>query len=510
MHGFEDQPTSLPDDPNDKRPWYLTLTKYHWFVLLVAALGWLFDCLDQQLFVLARPAVMASLVKPLTPEETEKETTIRRSNAGNIATSVFLAGWALGGVFFGVLGDRIGRAKTMMITILLYSLFTGLSALSVGVYDFALYRFLTGLGVGGEFAVGIALVAEVMPARARPYALGMLQALSAIGNVTAAFINLGLGVAEEAGMPYSPWRIMFCIGALPALLALVIRGRLKEPEQWQKANTSSVVSSKSGSYAELFGHPVWRKHALLGLLLACSGVIGLWAVGFFAPDLMRVVQRPEITRRVYETKIAEAKAAGETAKVADLELLMTAATDTSSNLEITPALKPLKEEADKSISGQLAKWGSYTSLMINFGAFFGMFGFGYVAQIIGRRPTFVIAFIAAFLSTAAVFAYLKDFNQLFLLAPLMGFCQLSLFAGYAIYFPELFPTHLRSTGTSFCYNVGRFLAAGGPLVKSYLEGLFVDTSDPLRYAGVAMCTVFLVGLLAIPFLPETKGKPLPE
>jgi len=189
---------------------------------------------------------------------------------------------------------------------------------------------------------------------------------------------------------------------------------------------------------------------------------------------------------------------------------MTAATDTSSNLEITPALKPLKEEADKSISGQLAKWGSYTSLMINFGAFFGMFGFGYVAQIIGRRPTFVIAFIAAFLSTAAVFAYLKDFNQLFLLAPLMGFCQLSLFAGYAIYFPELFPTHLRSTGTSFCYNVGRFLAAGGPLVKSYLEGLFVDTSDPLRYAGVAMCTVFLVGLLAIPFLPETKGKPLPE
>ncbi len=114
-----------------------------------------------------------------------------------------------------MLGDRIGRAKTMMMTILLYSLFTGLSALSVGVYDFALYRFLTGLGVGGEFAVGVALVAEVMPAKARPFTLGLLQALSAVGNISAAFINLGFGIAEEQGLVSSPWRIMFMIGAVP-------------------------------------------------------------------------------------------------------------------------------------------------------------------------------------------------------------------------------------------------------------------------------------------------------
>jgi MFS-type transporter involved in bile tolerance (Atg22 family) len=92
----------------------------------------------------------------------------------------------------------------------------------------------------------------------------------------------------------------------------------------------------------------------------------------------------------------------------------------------------------------------------------------------------------------------------------MGFCQLSLFGGYAVYFPELFPTRLRSTGVSFCYNVGRFVAAVGPLVKMWLNEVFKETAEPLRYAGVTMCLVFLVGLVVLPFLPETLGKPLPE
>ena len=124
---------------------------------------------------------------------------MERRPAGDYATSIFIAGWAAGGLFFGMLGDRIGRAKTMVITVLMYSLFTGLSSFSRTPWDFAVYRFLTGLGVGGEFAVGVALVAEVMPGAARPYALALLQALSGIGNVTAAFIFLGLGVAQERG-----------------------------------------------------------------------------------------------------------------------------------------------------------------------------------------------------------------------------------------------------------------------------------------------------------------------
>ena len=171
--------------------WYRELNGYHWFVLSVAALGWLFDCLDQHLFNLSRPYAMKSLLAAGSSPDQLK------AYAG-YATSIFLIGWATGGLLFGVLGDRIGRAKTMLWTILLYSAFTGLSALSVGFWDFAFYRFLTGLGVGGEFAVGVALVAEVMPDRARPFALGLLQALLAVGNGAAALIFIGLGSLEEA------------------------------------------------------------------------------------------------------------------------------------------------------------------------------------------------------------------------------------------------------------------------------------------------------------------------
>src|SRR5207244_7793053 len=154
--------------------------------------------------------------------------------AGGTVTSVFLIGWATGGLFFGVLGDRIGRARTMMLTILLYSLFTGLSAFASGFWDFAAYRFLTGLGVGGEFAVGVALVAEVMPDRARPYALSSLQALSAVGNVTAALLTMLFGHLESLGSlgTWGSWRPLFLVGALPALLVLIIRRKLKEPERW--------------------------------------------------------------------------------------------------------------------------------------------------------------------------------------------------------------------------------------------------------------------------------------
>jgi MFS family permease len=137
--------------------------------------------------------------------------------------------------------------------------------------------------------------------------------------------------------------------------------------------------------------------------------------------------------------------------------------------------------------------------------------FSVVTQRIGRRPTFAISFLIATISTALVFMYLQDLNDVFWMVPLMGFCQLSLFGGYAIYFPELFPTHLRSTGTSFCYNVGRFVAAIGPAILGWLaSNVFNETSEPLRYAGLAMCSVFLLGLLVLPFAPETKGQPLPE
>lgn len=500
MHSF-DTPSSSSAPPHQTGPWWKLLNRYHWFVLAVAALGWLFDCLDQQLFILARPAAMAELV-PEKEGATPKETDDRRKLAGDIATSIFIAGWALGGLVFGMLGDRWGRAKTMMVTILLYSLFTGLSSFSTGVWDFALYRFLTGLGVGGEFAVGVALVAEVMPNASRPYALGLLQALSAVGNVTAAFINLGLGLAAEEGLPWSPWRVMFLIGAVPALLALVIRRNLKEPEAWQKAQEQGSVNNQFGSYSELFGNPLYRKHAILGLVLGCSGIIGLWSVGFYTPDLIRAVQTPAVRADV----LKELASTNSPAMADRIKLVMDKAANAPT---LTTEEQEIQKSAESKIKGRLTRWQSYTSLMINVGAFFGMFGFGFLAQRVGRRPAFAVCFVAAFVSTVTVFYSLKELWQIFILVPIMGFCQLSLFAGYAIYFPELFPTRLRSTGTSFCYNVGRFVAAGGPLIKMALDSMYTGP-DAGRWTGITMSFIFLLGLFILPFLPETKGKPLPE
>src|SRR5215470_11920768 len=194
--------------------WYRELTGYHWFVLAVASMGWMFDTMAQQLFNLARKPAIKELLGAGASNATVDQ-------QAAWATSIFMIGWAIGGVFFGVLGDRIGRVKTMTITILSYTIFTGLSVLSTGVWDFNVYRFLCGLGVGGQFGIGVALVAEVVPARARPYALGMVQAASALGNMIAAAVGILLGQLEQTGSIVGAWRYMFLAGAIPAPLALV-------------------------------------------------------------------------------------------------------------------------------------------------------------------------------------------------------------------------------------------------------------------------------------------------
>ncbi len=464
---------SPPASPLGNQKWWHEMTGYHWFVFVVAALGWLADCMDQQLFNLARKQAITDLLGPSSG-------TYSVDDFATYSTSIFLIGWAVGGLTFGVMGDRLGRVKTMLLTILIYSIFTGLSAFSFGVWDFILYRFLTGLGVGGEFAVGVALIAEVMPDRARPHALGLLQALSAIGNCTAAglFILLGWMVKNDSlnitffGHPVSPWRVMFLFGLAPAALALLVRRRLKEPERWKQAVAEGDVK-KAGSYAELFGDPRWRKNAIVGLCLAFAGVVGLWGIGFFSIDLVQSI--------FAETFRNEGLSVNE-------------------------------------LKGRGMIWAGITSLMLNIGAFFGIYAFSRVTQYTGRKPAFALGFILAMGSTAFVFWKLKDFSDIFWMLPIMGFCQLSIFGGYAIYFPELFPTRLRSTGTSFCYNVGRFVAASGPLGLGLLTSqVFADSAAssgdpnmPRRLAGVAMCGVFLLGLIALPFAPETNGKPLPE
>jgi MFS family permease len=483
------------------------LNGYQWFVFVVASMAWTLDCMDQQFFTLARRSAMTELVvkpadndprieqfardnfkpavDPKNPDDLKK--VLAKIQAADIdtwggyATSAFLVGWALGGLFFGIVSDRYGRVRTLSITILIYSLFTGLSAISVGVVDFLAYRFLTGLGVGGVFAVVVALIAESMPDRARPFTLGLLQMLSAVGNCTAALVFMYLGHLQQQGAftdwyvfgfgPVQPWRLMFLIGIVPGLLAVIVQLRLHEPEKWLEAKAGS---RKTGSFKELLGHPRWRKHALFGLLLALAGVIGLWCIGFFTPDLQQTVLK--------KTFASEAAAK-----------------------QLSP------DETTKYISGQLTYWAGITSLMLNIGAFGGMFAFSWLTSFTGRRPAFAVAFLLAAGSTALVFARMDSRDDVLWMVPLMGFCQLALFGGYAIYLPELFPTRLRSTGASFCYNFGRLIAAFAPPLMMYLRtDVFGEFKEPLRWGGVAMCSVFLLGIVALPFLPETKGRLLSE
>jgi len=540
-------------DPN--APWWRLLNRYQWFVLVVAALGWLLDCMDQQLFVLARAPAMKELLavgfqRPATPAEI--------GEYGGYATAIFMLGWASGGLVFGVLGDRWGRAKTMLLTIVLYSGFTGLSAFATHFADFALYRFLTGLGVGGEFAVGVSLVAEVMPSRARPYALGLLQALSTVGNMTAAFIGISLSVLEQgqnlAG--WAPWRWKFVAGALPALIVIFVRRGLKEPDAWLATRNQPELRKRMGDYGELFGNPNWklpatlagitltgaillaflgpkawsdavvlpgfsqlklsvvgvglvsfgfglwcifggggdtryRGRAVTGLLLALSGVIGVWGIAFFSADLVRGVLEKKL---LAETLGISPDAVARLIREGEVKEQLAAK-------GIDPQFIP----------SQLTRWTGINSMVQNFGAFFGIYGYGLLSQRIGRKPAFAISLVSAMLATAATFWFLRDFKDIFIFVPLMGFATLSLFGGYAIYFPELFPTRLRSTGTSFCYNVGRFIAAAGPAALGILTGVvYEDTAEPLRYAGITMCAVYFIGLIALPFAPETKDQPLPE
>lgn len=278
----------------------------------------------------------------------------------------------------------------------------------------------------------------------------------------AALAGIVLGQLEHAGALSSSWRYMFLIGALPAPLAFFVFKKLREPDQWLKAKAEK---KKLGSPVELFRDPRWRRNSIVGMLLAFAGVVGLWGIGFFSFDLFR----PVLEQAFRTQGLSGAELAGKT-----------------------------------------TVWIGITSLLQNAGGFLGVYWFTCLTEWTNRRKAFAVSFVAALVMTAFTFWQLKTIGEMYWMIPLMGFCQLALFGGYAIYLPELFPTRLRSTGTSFCYNVGRFVAAIGPLGLGLLTSRVYHGPDAMRYAGMTMSAVFLIGLAALPFAPETKGKPLPE
>jgi MFS family permease len=474
---FPTQPLSMSESISPSLPWWRSLSRYHWFVFAMASLAWLFDCLDQQLFIMVRNSAM----KALHPAGTDP--TVLKA-AGGLATMWFVIGWATGGLIFGAVGDRIGRAKTLAMTVLIYSVFTGLSAFAISPAMFDAFRFLTGLGVGGVFGLSVALVADSLPDSARPHALGLLQALSAVGNVMAGSIAIFVGWLETWKItPGSAWSKMFLIGALPAFLCVFIQLRLKEPEKWVNARKAGKLTGvRFGSYAALLGDPRWRRRAVVGMLLCIAGVVGLWGIGFFSPELVGDV--------------------------------------------LSRALKAENVPANE-IPGRTMMWTGVNMIIQNTGAFAGMLIFTKYAARFGRKAVFAVGYVCAILATILFFRFFNERSDLWM-SGVMGFFQLALFAGFAIYLPELFPISLRSTGTSFCYNVGRFIAASGPFTLGQLQAFLGEKAmaalpatanaamkteaklQAFRDAACWMSIIFVVGLVALPFAPETKGKPLPE
>jgi MFS family permease len=451
--------STVPSALRPTQPWWRAFDRNHWFVFGVASLAWLFDCMDQQFFNLARDAAMEDLLA----------NPARALEFAPYTTSVFLVGWAVGGLILGALGDRLGRARMLTIAILFYAVSTGLSALSTGFVDFCVYRFLTGLGVGGVFGLAVALVADSVPDHTRAPALGLFQSLSTWGNLAAGLIGMGIGLAAARHflpLGLKAWQAMFLVGAVPALLSGFVLWRLREPVRWVQAKArGDRLGVKFGSYATLLRHPTWSKHAWFGLLMCSAGIIGLWGIGNF---------HPKIVRAIVESHLASAH------------------------------LSP------DALASEKAYWGSVGLLLQNIGGFCGMMTLAKIAQCVGRKWAFALALLASFGSTILVFQGLREISQMYWMLPLMGFGQLSIFAVYAIYLPELFPTSLRSTGTSFCYNFGRLVAATAPFTMGQITKRLGSDIEGFRTAGLWMSLVLLLGFVALPFLPETKDQPLPE
>ena len=454
-------------------PWYRGLSRYQWFVLLVCFMGWFFDTFDMQLFIIARAPAMAALV-----HQDVKSPAV--SQLSGIATAVFMLGAATGGILFGILGDRWGRAKTLFTTVLVYSCFTGLSACSASWIDFSFYRFLTGMGVGGTFAAAVALISEIMPARSRPQALAMLQALAAIGNMAAALVTMLI-------KPSAPFL------RRNRRLAPDFRRRHHPHTSGPPCRTRLSKNPKPGSRPkppEL--NPPPSSAACANSSPTPAGVATYWWE--------------------WPSAWPESWASG-------------ASPSGSPNSSAPPSPPPSPKK-------KLDMYVSLAQLLFNFAAAVGTYLFGTLMTRIGRKPTFAIGFIAAIASIICVFGFMTTPAQVWWMAPLLGFCTLSLLGGYSVYFPELFPLRLRATGVGICYNTARYLSAFAPFTLGLLTSLLAapasteraaqklstltflsslgGSDSPLRYAAIIVASVYLIGLIALPFAVETRGKPLPE
>jgi MFS family permease len=492
---------------------------------------------------------------------------------GGIATLMMMVGWATGGILFGMMSDHYGRVKAMVSTLLAYTLFSGLSGFARTGIEFLVFRFLFGLGVGGMFGAATTLVAESVPRRFRATALGSMQALSAFGNMVASGLSLQIipGLENFWGH-YSGWQVLSFVSVFPAILAVPMLLILKEPQAWVKAKAEAVTGGSAkavGSIADLFRQPRWRRSTLVGICLGVAGMVGLWGIAFFSPELITTAFKnrplqldevlkpaelcaalkspanpaiahlkaslsPEVVKQLEAVERGnEAPSATVQALVVDLNRLIQQDNlhdeEAFQSVDLKKRTRNLIQLVQKkgerqniiSLNRQLVeqlfpgtirelqktidKTRSRGTLFQDVGSLLGMFAFTFAAAYFNRRTAFLGSFILCLVTVSYVFYALKTATDVYWMLPLLGFATLSCFAGYSIYFPEIFPTRLRGTGVGFCYNTVRYLAAPFPFLLGWLSTLM-----PFRTVAVIMSSIYLVGIAALIWAPETKGQPLPE
>jgi len=388
-----------------------------WRALFAAQLGWMLDAMDFLLFTFA--------IIPIQQEFAAKSSTM------GLLTSVALFAAAVGGVAFGVIADRIGRVRAMTISILLYSLATAGLATSTALWQLAAWRIVVGLGMGGEWSCGSVLVAETWPAQHRGKAMGIMQSGWAIGALFAAAISSV--VLERFG-----WRVLFLIGALPAVAAFFIRRGVEEPKVW----TERV--EKTTRFADIFSAP-YRRFVIVATMVASSVLLAYWGLTSWLP-----------------TFLASPVASG------------------GAGMTLTKS----------------AQW----LIALQLGAFAGYISFGWIADRLGRRPSFTLFMIGAAI-VVPLFAFgARSKLTLLIIGPLVGYFGHGYFSMFGAMLSELFPTRIRATAQGFCYNAGRCVSAFAPFA---IGALVPRLGFAILLAVDAL--FFALGGALIWLLPETKG-----
>ncbi len=482
--------------------------------LVAALLGWMFDGMEMGLFPLVgRDALRELLHEDAGPEIVNKWF--------GIVMACFLVGAATGGVVFGWLGDKIGRVRAMTVSVLLYSLCSGLSAASSSAEELAVLRFLGALGMGGEWALGVALVMEVWPNASRAWLAGWIGAFGNFGYTLCGGIALALNRMKDqipdaltsAGMPgewavsltaNNNWRLLLLAGAVPALLTLFIRLFVPESEKWEKERDSGAAS-------------FWAKRDLIGVLIgaaAALGIIALWAstlsfgiqVAGSLVGLVIVVLGYLMPARGY---LSRCGLSAEVKRRTLGRMLLAAGLSGVALLGTWAGLMWVYMWVGSLPNGKHPDARAWLQISTSIGAAIGCLSGALLGEMLGRKPVYAALCI---LSMIAMIAFYRQPNPEYgttfvLLAGGLGLISAAFYGWLPLYLPELFPTAVRATGQGFGFNFGRIIAAAGQLQMANLLGLF---DNDYAQACTVVAGVYVVGLVLIAFAPETKGQPLPE